>query len=456
MMSDENTKPEDSEPELVSEPKLVSEADAAKAEPTDEPVAAPRTGDPVADGDTAPPSDALTDPPVEAEQAEAAPVEPAQPDTVEAESVQPEAAPVEPAQPDPVFAETAQPADAPVEAEQPEAVTAEPEQPVDAPVDSEQPDTVDAESVQPEPAPVDSEQPEAVVAEPSPVSDEVLAQILESVPQPEWVGLDPDAERPFDPEKWPADLGEPAPYIPDEPRRPELLQAVEAGTGVAVMNDVLVGRIPSNYPSIDRTWQYTLNGLAVDTPTNARLNVGHIAGILMPVFGKIVGLTVNVSNNLTGTIDLSVYNITTTSGTDSPAFSGLAENGKGTVWADGLAVSFGDEVALRFEISDANTGTLNIPTSFIIKEQTAYIVTGTLVPDATGVYVRNGQQAGKPAFERIDGAYWLTWADPAWNIDATNPPAFLDLWLRENLNLVGDYAGQGAYTGTATVAAHPD
>jgi len=50
-------------------------------------------------------------------------------------------------------------------------------------------------------------------------------------------------------------------------------------------------------------------------------------------------------------------------------------------------------------------------------------VTGTLSPDATGYYRRNGTYNGQPCYERLDGAYWIWWG-------GREPPAGgLDEWV---------------------------
>lgn len=59
-------------------------------------------------------------------------------------------------------------------------------------------------------------------------------------------------------------------------------------------------------------------------------------------------------------------------------------------------------VNLTFTLSNT-TGIVNITTY----APDVYVVTGSLTPDATGTYLRNGYEGGKPAYEREDGAYWL-------------------------------------------------
>ena len=83
-------------------------------------------------------------------------------------------------------------------------------------------------------------------------------------------------------------------------------------------------------------------------------------------------------------------------------------------------------------------------------------VTGALAPDATGVYVRNGQQDGKPAYQRVDGAYWLWWTGSVWRISAAKGEA-TDYWASAGSAIVTTYANNpaGSTTGTATVAITP-
>jgi len=81
-------------------------------------------------------------------------------------------------------------------------------------------------------------------------------------------------------------------------------------------------------------------------------------------------------------------------------------------------------------------------------------VTGALAPDATGVYVRNGQYNGKPAYVRTDGAYWLRWETGigAWVL-SDEKGQITNAWGKGTL--IGDYTAAGTATGTATAAITP-
>ena len=85
----------------------------------------------------------------------------------------------------------------------------------------------------------------------------------------------------------------------------------------------------------------------------------------------------------------------------------------------------------------------------------AYIVTGDpLSPDVAGDYYLNGQYGNYPNYERYDGRYrilvlnntqWVIIDDPnKWD------PNFFG---KNDLTITGNYAGQGSWTGTATVTA---
>ena len=77
-------------------------------------------------------------------------------------------------------------------------------------------------------------------------------------------------------------------------------------------------------------------------------------------------------------------------------------------------------------------------------------VTGTLSPDATGFYRRNGTYNGYPAYERLDGAYWIWWLSGSFNwIISTSKGGLAAGWWRAS-PVTGTYT-PWVYTGTATV-----
>ena len=64
---------------------------------------------------------------------------------------------------------------------------------------------------------------------------------------------------------------------------------------------------------------------------------------------------------------------------------------------------------------------------------TEYTVTGTLTPDATGVYTENGVYSGLPQYEIAGGAYWMFSAgDGFWRIN-TNANLNVPLWYSDSV-----------------------
>jgi hypothetical protein len=97
----------------------------------------------------------------------------------------------------------------------------------------------------------------------------------------------------------------------------------------------------------------------------------------------------------------------------------------------------------------------SVPYSYAITSQSTTAgmlkVTGTLSPDATGVYVENGTYNGEPAYER---AYWIWYHSSGfWSI-TVDQGFFPDVvWSNGyGVGLIGDYLPSGTATGTATVA----
>jgi len=245
--------------------------------------------------------------------------------------------------------------------------------------------------------------------------------------------------------------------------------ALTAGTGVVIDGSHVIGRIPSHPIPICRAWTlYSVYSAATPVWRQVNLLVSTApvtVGVPSPVFGKVTGLIVNVreigsGGHLAGTVDFYVYNKTTTSATDSPQLDNLdptnpTTTGYGQTWDDGLAVSYGDLLELWCRCTTGSQAiAFSVEATFIIEEQTAYEITGTLSPDATGVVVRLGQQGGLPAFERVDGAYWLWWdGSTTWTLSTVKGTAGAAYWERVDPNPVGAYTAAGTATGTATVAA---
>ena len=83
-----------------------------------------------------------------------------------------------------------------------------------------------------------------------------------------------------------------------------------------------------------------------------------------------------------------------------------------------------------------------------------YVVTGTLSPDATGLYVENGVYDGKAAYERADGAYWIWWwsGENRWAISTAQGYLEDGVWWLASPDVEGEYTPL-VYSGNPTVAA---
>jgi len=256
---------------------------------------------------------------------------------------------------------------------------------------------------------------------------------------------------------------------------------LEEGNGI-VTEGSFVGRIPSRVYNLCRTWLLDF-GSSASPPVWQQMDLGYpgdgsaaiqaSVGIPCPVFGKVTGIIVNCNDisagsHAAGLMDFIPYNATTAGAapqTGAPQVDNLdplnpTTTGYGQDWDDGLAVNFGDMLELWTRATgSAQYLRLFVEATFIIEEQAAYEVTGSLTPDGAGVYVRNGQYGGKPAFERVDGAYWLWWhvGSASWIISVTLGSTPTGSWDRNDPSPVGGtYIPGGTYTGTATVAARGD
>jgi hypothetical protein len=82
---------------------------------------------------------------------------------------------------------------------------------------------------------------------------------------------------------------------------------------------------------------------------------------------------------------------------------------------------------------------------------------GTLSPDATGNYVKNGAFGGKDAYTRTDAVYSIWWApdDHAWYISPT-PGSYLPgpsgWWKQGDATAAGTYTAFGAGASGSPVA----
>lgn len=81
------------------------------------------------------------------------------------------------------------------------------------------------------------------------------------------------------------------------------------------------------------------------------------------------------------------------------------------------------------------------------------VVTGTITPDATGGYNQNGTYGGQPAYERSDGAYWITTgAFGFWYIGVTQGGGGSSGYWFNTTGKLGTYTAQPTFAGTPTVA----
>ena len=96
------------------------------------------------------------------------------------------------------------------------------------------------------------------------------------------------------------------------------------------------------------------------------------------------------------------------------------------------------------------------PYSYAITAQAADVgvlkVTGTLDPDATGVYVENGTYNGEPAYERTDGSYWIWHLSSGTHVLSTAKDETDISWIQLFDGPAGEYQSNIGTTGTATVA----
>lgn len=84
-----------------------------------------------------------------------------------------------------------------------------------------------------------------------------------------------------------------------------------------------------------------------------------------------------------------------------------------------------------------------------------YVVTGSLVPNATGIYRHSGTYSGYNYYTREDGAWflWYNLGSAQWFISREVGSGGQYLWLGEDLS--GSYAPSAESAGTATVAIYP-
>ena len=95
------------------------------------------------------------------------------------------------------------------------------------------------------------------------------------------------------------------------------------------------------------------------------------------------------------------------------------------------------------DIEDYYQGSFNLITHGLLR------VTGTLDPDATGLYYENGIFGGEPEYHRVDGAYYIR-KDTAWGIVDSGVNS---VWLGSDGDVSGEYTPFMSASGTATVTA---
>lgn len=83
---------------------------------------------------------------------------------------------------------------------------------------------------------------------------------------------------------------------------------------------------------------------------------------------------------------------------------------------------------------------------------TIYVCGEGISPDCTGEYQLNGTYGGYNAYERLDGAFWITRDGPHWYISVTGG-AYTNSWY--NINLISTYTASGSYDGSPIVQQTP-
>jgi hypothetical protein len=78
-------------------------------------------------------------------------------------------------------------------------------------------------------------------------------------------------------------------------------------------------------------------------------------------------------------------------------------------------------------------------------------VTGDPNPDCKGTYTQNGTYGGYPAYERLDGAYWICWVGDNWWIDPVKGSQ--GNWYSDTAELISTYSpNQNPPTGNPVVS----
>ena len=250
------------------------------------------------------------------------------------------------------------------------------------------------------------------------------------------------------------------------------LPRVGAGTGIAIQNHSNVaGRIPRRLYSFSQVWE--MNAIiSVSTYIPLELGIGshtHLTGICMPCFGKITTFSVFADEDAghgAGAASLRLYNITQAAA--APTNFQLLnvsdlDSKQETMFrtADSMPVLTNDLVRLEAAFASASgRAHMHFNTTFTVEETTAYVASGTLIPDATGVYVRNNDTdlVTVPYCERVDGAFWLAQISSFWAITETLPEV-TNYWKGPAVAAdpaSATYAPQGNVTGTLTLAVQPD
>jgi hypothetical protein len=81
-------------------------------------------------------------------------------------------------------------------------------------------------------------------------------------------------------------------------------------------------------------------------------------------------------------------------------------------------------------------------------------VTGTLVPDATGIYTERGTYNGEPYYESLDDLWFIWWTGSQWILSTACGNPSVHSWIRNYINVIGDYDPYLVTSGIATVASY--
>ena len=86
-----------------------------------------------------------------------------------------------------------------------------------------------------------------------------------------------------------------------------------------------------------------------------------------------------------------------------------------------------------------------------------YVAAGIISPDATGNYHLQGTFGGQPYYRSHPSGFFILWdsVNLQYIISATLEDDPANRWTGLEASILGDYASEGAHTGTANVTAAP-